>query len=414
MSFWKKTNNDEIKSRVFKALKSNVDFRNESALGVPASHLDSNVFYIDAPFLKDAPFLSSMVNNPNHIGCHTLGDSEPYFKGTHELEKEVIKICAEDILAGGTDLQDGYIASGGTEANIQAYWIYRNYFLKEFKSSINEIAFVCSKDSHYSVYKGANLLGIELYSVPVDENERKISQEDFSTILKKALSEGKKYFIIQANMATTMFGSVDDINIIVDTALELGIEFKIHVDGAFGGFIYPFTTSYNKLTFKNPYISSFTLDAHKMLQAPYGTGVFLCKKNLMQYVNTDEAQYVNGMDITLSGSRSGANAIAVWMILMTYGSFGWQEKIFTLVQRTDWLCKKLDLMKIKFFRYDNMNIVTIKSEFIPMELAKKYGLVPESHNGENKWWKIVVMDHVTMEKLSNFIKDIEHYQPIIA
>jgi hypothetical protein len=26
---------------------------------------------------------------------------------------------------------DGYIASGGTEANIQALWIYRNYFMNE-------------------------------------------------------------------------------------------------------------------------------------------------------------------------------------------------------------------------------------------------------------------------------------------
>ena len=80
MSIWKKINIDDIKNRVFTALDDNVDFRNHITLGVPASYLDPNVFYIDAPFLKDAPFLSTMVSNPNHIGCHTVGDSEIFFK----------------------------------------------------------------------------------------------------------------------------------------------------------------------------------------------------------------------------------------------------------------------------------------------------------------------------------------------
>ena len=28
---------------------------------------------------------------------------------------------------------DGYVASGGTEANMQAIWVYRNFFVKEKK-----------------------------------------------------------------------------------------------------------------------------------------------------------------------------------------------------------------------------------------------------------------------------------------
>ena len=52
------------------------------------------LFIANAVFaqLKDAPVLQTFVANPNHIGCHTLGDSESAFKGTHELEKEVLNV----------------------------------------------------------------------------------------------------------------------------------------------------------------------------------------------------------------------------------------------------------------------------------------------------------------------------------
>jgi glutamate/tyrosine decarboxylase-like PLP-dependent enzyme len=143
-----------------------------------------------------------------------------------------------------------------------------------------------------------------------------------------------------------------------------------------------------------------------MLQAPYGTGVFLARKGLIEYVLTKEAQYVSGMDLTLIGSRSGANAIAVWMILMTYGPYGWLEKMQTLIYRTDKLCKELDIKNIKYFREKDMNIVTIFSDQISDKIAHKYGLVPETHEGNNKWWKIVIMDHVDLNILMQFVGEI--------
>src|SRR5690606_24969451 len=138
---------------------------------------------------------------------------------------------------------------------------------------------------------------------------------------------------------------------------------------------------------------------HKMLQSPYGTGVFIARKGLMQHVYTKEAQYVNGMDITLSGSRSGANAIAVWMILVTYGPFGYLEKINKLLYRTEWCCRELDRLGVRYYRHPRMNIIAIEAEFIPAALAEKYGLVPDTHSGTVGWYKIVVMDHVELDAL---------------
>ena len=129
-------------------------------------------------------------------------------------------------------------------------------------------------------------------------------------------------------MMTTMFGSVDNVDTYVGTLKNLSCKFKIHVDGAYGGFYYPFTENQSPLTFKNLDISSFTLDAHKMAQAPYGTGIFLIRKGYIVNVNTRQASYVEGEDYTLIGSRSGANAIAVWMILMKKRTFWVARKDF--------------------------------------------------------------------------------------
>ena len=406
MKYWKKLSSKEIKERVFKALEKNVDFENDLSIGIPGSHLDNKVFYSHAPFLDDAPYMSTLIHNPNHIGCHTLGDSEEFFEGTHEIERDAVKILAEDLLHGEIDAQDGYIASGGTEANIQACWIYRNYYIKESDASHNDIALLCSEDTHYSLPKASNLLNLSLYQVRVNEEDRQISEEEVLKSIRLAKSEGKKYFIVVANMATTMFGSVDDVNIYTKCLEEESIDYKLHIDGAYGGFIHPVTSNNKDLTFANPKVSSITIDAHKMLQAPYGTGVFLARKGLIEYVLTEEAQYVTGMDLTLIGSRSGANAIAVWMILMTYGPYGWLEKMQTLIYRTDRLCTELDRKKISYFRDKDMNIVTIKSDQISKELAHKYGLVPESHDGDNKWWKIVIMDHVDLNILMQFVSEI--------
>jgi glutamate/tyrosine decarboxylase-like PLP-dependent enzyme len=181
----------------------------------------------------------------------------------------------------------------------------------------------------------------------------------------------------------------------------------LHVDGAFGGFIYPVSNTESNVNFSNPYVSSVTLDAHKMLQAPYGTGIFVIRKGLIEYVYTKEAQYVNGMDITLSGSRSGANAVAIWMILMTYGYYGWLEKINTLLYRTDICCNVLTEMGVEYYRNPKMNIVTMKAKYIPALLARKYGLVPDTHDGETGWYKIVVMDHVEIEHLLEFTSELK-------
>lgn len=411
MQYWKKLTAQERQQAIKSALEKNVNFSNDASLGYPASKLDGKVFYEEAPFLKDAPILQAFVANPNHIGCHTLGTSEKAFQGTHAIEREVLDVIAVDIFKAEPESFDGYIAPGGTEANIQALWVYRNYFIKEFNAKLEDITIVASEDTHYSIPKGSNLLMIDWLRIPVDFHNRSIDSSLFEQKIIETKNKGKKYFILVANMGTTMFGSVDNPEPLIAVFEKHHLPFKLHIDAAYGGFVYPFSNSENTLNFENPHISSITIDAHKMLQAPYGTGIFICRKGLIENVLTREAEYVEGMDLTLCGSRSGANAIAIWSILFTYGAHGWFEKINILQLRTSWLCAQLDKMGISYYREPYMNIVTIRAEYISEDMVQRFDLVPQKHDEGNQWFKVIVMEHVEvghLELLVEALKAKEH------
>lgn len=407
--YWKKLSHEQIKARVFDALEKNLDYRGDRPiLGIPGTYLDTSEFYPDAPFLQDAPYMSAMVRNPNHIGVHTLSEESvlEVFEGTQKIERELIKLTAEEIFNGDPDSVDGYVATGGTEANIQAMWVYRNYFQKEYDARLGEIALVYSKDAHYSMPKGANILGLTNIMLDVDMDTREILPASLEEKFKQATEQGIKYFIVIANLSTTMFGSVDDIDMLGDFFTNMNVPFKIHVDAAYGGFIYPFTNPTSRFTFQNPYMNSITADGHKMLQTPYGTGLFLIRKGFFYYVKTDEAKYIPGKDYTVSGSRSGANAISMWMILQIHGSEGWKYKMETLCDRTERICKKLENMGVEYFRNPYLNIIAIKSKYMSEELAHKYYLVANSYDGKAEWYKIVVMPHVKQGTIDAFLMEL--------
>ena len=165
--------------------------------------MDSKVFNDDAPFLKDAPILQTYVANPNNIGCHTFGTSEKAFNGTHDIEREVLNVLAVDIFKAEVGSFDGYISPGGTEANIQAIWMFRNYFMNNFDAKGEEIAIVASEDTHYSIPKASNLLLLDWLKIPVDFNTRIIDKEQLEQIIRNAQKQGKKYFIVVSNFSSS-------------------------------------------------------------------------------------------------------------------------------------------------------------------------------------------------------------------
>jgi len=114
---------------------------------------------------------------------------------------------------------------------------------------------------------------------------------------------------------------------------------------------------------------------------------------------------VEGEDFTLVGSRSGANAVAVWMILQTHGPYAWYEKVLVLQNRTTWLKAQLEALGVQSFRHPHSNIVTIPADRVGADAAREFGLVPDKHKAP-AWYKVVVMEHVTIDKMLPLVQVI--------
>ncbi|MEL6926665.1 MAG: aminotransferase class I/II-fold pyridoxal phosphate-dependent enzyme, partial [Bacteroidota bacterium] len=354
----------------------------------PGSHLDEKEFAPETQVLNGSTYLQVLLNNPNHIGVHTdKSESEPYFAGTQQLEVEVIKVISEDILGGVYEETDGYVSSGGTEGNIQAVWMYRNLFNEQYQlqEDYRDIRIVCSADTHYSLDKAANLLNVKIEKIPVDNDTRELDYDVLKQRLYDLRAAGVRFLIINCNMMTTMYGSVDDIDQIAAIVDSFDFtEVRYHVDGAYGGFLYPFTCTDQSLSLRNPRISSFTLDAHKMLQAPYGTGIFISRKGLIKYATTDSAKYVPGAECTLVGSRSGANAISIYKVLFRYGPYDWTERMQKLVRRARVLSEKLTELNYRHIFFEGSNIIAIHRDELSTEIAQQFGLVADDF--DNPTW----------------------------
>ncbi len=392
---------EAVQERVFEALAANRSYRRDEMMGLPGSFLDQRVFP-PLPELARFPWLATWMANPNHIGCHTMGASEPAFAGTHELEREVIAICAEGLLGASPDAVDGYVASGGTESNIQALWTFRNALCRQGRAH-GQMAVVASRDAHYSVAKGADLLGLHRVVVDVDPDTRRMTPVAVAAACRRLDELGVKSALVVLSMGTTMFGTVDRPDDVLPALEAAGLKVLVHVDAAFGGFVHPLTTPEQPLSFADERLISFTLDAHKMLQAPYGTGIHLIRKGWIENVLTEEASYVPGLDCTLAGSRSGGNAVAVWMILRAYGREGGEAFCRELMRRTDRLCAGLDALGHTYVREPGMNVVAIRAEGVDPDVAAAFGLVADDPRGPI-WWKVVVMDHVGMDAIDRFLE----------
>jgi len=129
--------------------------------------------------------------------------------------------------------------------------------------------------------KAANLLNISIHKVLVTEDFQ-LDAEQLDQTLLELKKQGKKYIIVVANMMTTMYGSVDAPKTYIDALKAHDFEFRLHVDGAYGGCYYLFSNEDFELNFDTPEISSVTLDAHKMVQATVWNRYFDHKKGVDQ------------------------------------------------------------------------------------------------------------------------------------
>jgi len=232
------------------------------------------------------------------------------------------------------------------------------------------IRVVIGQQAHSSVWKALSILGIgkgNVTIVPTDERGRMradaLPQLDRNTLV-----------ILQAGNVNG--GAFDPINEICDIANKANA--WVHIDGAFG----LWAAACEKTRYLTKGIEkadSWSVDAHKTLNAPYDCGIVLCKKR-SALLNTLQAagsylQYSenrDGMLYTTEMSRR-ARSIELWATLKYFGKSGIDALINHLCDMTELFANGL---KEKGFIIENeivfnQILVRCENEYQTTELLKK-------------------------------------------
>ena len=188
-----------------------------------------------------------------------------------QLEQNVLEwLCR---LTGLPEGAGGLLTSGGSMANLIALVTARRDRLPpEFQKGV----VYASDQVHHSVVKAALFGGIlpeRVRSLPTDAMFR-LDIEALREAVDKDVRDGLSPFMIVASAGTTNTGAIDDLPQIAAFARERGL--WLHVDGAYGGF-FALTERGRRALAGLGEADSITLDPHKGLFLPYGTGCLLVR-----------------------------------------------------------------------------------------------------------------------------------------
>jgi glutamate/tyrosine decarboxylase-like PLP-dependent enzyme len=257
------------------------------------------------PIAALAYFLAMQINPNNHAL-----DGGP---ATAKMETEVV---AELARMFGYETHLGHLTSSGTIANMEALWIARSLH--------PEKAIAFSAESHYTHSRMCEVIGARGVEIAVDGRGR-MDLDD----LRAKLKSGAIGTVVMTS-GTTGLGAVDPI----DEALVLRREFgfRIHVDGAYGGFFKLLAGEDETLgegaasAFRAIAQSdSVVVDPHKHGLQPYGCGSVIFRDPAVGrfYKHDSPFTYFTSGDlhlgeISLECSRAGAAAAALWTTLKCF------------------------------------------------------------------------------------------------
>jgi aromatic-L-amino-acid decarboxylase len=209
-----------------------------------------------------APFLSQIETNVLQWFCEMIGYSEK---------------------SGGT------LTSGGSIANLTGVICARTLIMGDDFSKGTVYASGYVHHSMWKAFQAAGIAASQIRNIPVDENF-KLDINALQQTIKNDQRQGLTPFMIVATAGSTNTGSVDDLSSIAAIAKKVGAWF--HVDAAYGGFFALTAAGKSKLS-GIEIADSITLDPHKGLFLPYGTGAFIVKdREKLKSVFSHKADYI--------------------------------------------------------------------------------------------------------------------------
>lgn len=265
--------------------------------------------------------------------------------GMVQLEANVIRWFCE--IVGYPQGAAGFLTSGGSLANFGAMVTARHHLLGEqfLRGTI-----YASDQTHHSVEKAAMLAGFpaaNVRAVPSDDQFR-IGVPALAERIRADVRDGFQPFLIVGNAGTTNTGAVDDLDTLADLAGRERL--WLHVDAAYGGF-FMLTERGRRVMHGIQRADSITLDPHKALFLPYGTGSLLVRDGeRLRRAHALTAEYLPAMQDTqdlvdfcqLSPELTRPpRGLRVWLPLKLHGAAAFRRALDEKLDLTEWAARAL-------------------------------------------------------------------------
>lgn len=184
-------------------------------------------------------------------------------------------------LVGYPDGAAGNLTSGGSIANLTALVVARDQSQLKARDFEHAVVYT-TRQVHHCVIKSIKFSGLQeatVRTIPMDDCYR-MQADALEKQIQSDKNEGLIPLTIFASAGTTDVGAVDPLNEIGAIAERHNLWF--HVDAAYGGF-FLLTDQGKKLMRGIEKSDSVTIDPHKGLFLPYGSGALLVKNGQKLY-----------------------------------------------------------------------------------------------------------------------------------
>lgn len=379
-----------------------------------------NLFYYPHPITIDV-WKKFIQYSPNNSGNWSVSEVDPN-QETSAIERELITKMI-DLYKGSTKGLEGYVTSGGTEANLFSAWVGRKLLEKRGKKPAN-ICVLKTSLTHYSIEKAADLVGVKYFIVGINKESWGMDIGQLEKRINALYKKGFRGFMIPLTLGYTITGTSDPFENICLKLRELkkrlsGVDFFVWIDAALNGLIEPFINKKFR-PFLYPEIQTFLVDFHKFGAAPIPAGIILYRRRLRQLIERP-ISYLNYKDSTVLGSRPGIAPVACWALIQYLGKQGFKRAINTCLSRKKFFTENLRAFADEqiITRPSSMTAGVVFKSFknnrLPKSLEEKYGLYPARINmefaGERRKtitiYKLYFMSHSTKRTISRLLKDLK-------
>jgi aromatic-L-amino-acid decarboxylase len=227
----------------------------------------------------------------------------------------------------------GLFTSGGSMATFNAIVCARE---RHLGAEIRRGVLYTSDQAHHSVLKSAKLAGVMPDRVrPVASDDRFRLRTD---LLREAIAADRRAgltpFAVVSSAGTTNTGAVDALDKVADVCAAEGLWH--HIDGAYGAFFY-LCDELRETLRGLPRADSLTLDPHKGMFLPYGTGALLVRDGAaLRAAHEATAEYLPAMphpedfyDPSQHGPElsRGFPGLRVWLSVKLFGAAAFRSAI---------------------------------------------------------------------------------------